>query len=253
MLPPGHVTARRGVPVTSAARTVADIARTTSFLQGVVVADSALYRGKTTRVELAGVIDACGHWPGIEKARRVVGFSTELAESPFESIARVTFDERGLPPPELQVWVGDDSHPIARVDFLWSQHRTIAEADGALKYVDPDRARQQLYRDAELRGSRVRGGALLVARADSEPGSGNSVDHGSVRAGEHGPHGGLNGAHLSGQFDRAGSAESAASGASTWPRSRSAYVSLMMAIQIRAVLATWTHTRPAGRPEKYCA
>ena len=153
MLPPGHVTARRGVPVTSAARTVADIARTTSFLQGVVVADSALYRGKTTRVELAGVIDACGHWPGIEKARRVVGFSTELAESPFESIARVTFDERGLPPPELQVWVGDDSHPIARVDFLWSQHRTIAEADGALKYVDPDRARQQLYRDAELRGA----------------------------------------------------------------------------------------------------
>ncbi|MGN6680702.1 MAG: type IV toxin-antitoxin system AbiEi family antitoxin domain-containing protein [Streptosporangiaceae bacterium] len=149
-LPPGHVTARRGVPVTSAARTVVDMARTTSFLQGVVVADSALYRGKTTRVELAGVIDACGHWPGIEKARRVFGFSTDLAESAFESIARVTFDEHGLPPPELQVWVGED-RPIARVDFLWSQHRTIAEADGALKYADPDRARQQLYRDAELR------------------------------------------------------------------------------------------------------
>jgi hypothetical protein len=150
-LPACHVTARRGVPVTSAARTVVDLARTTTFRAGVVAADSALYRGKTTSAELAAVVGSCSRWPGIDTARRVVGFSTELAESPFESIARVTFDERGLPPPELQVWVGDDSHAIARVDFLWSQHRTIAEADGALKYADPDRARQQLYRDAELR------------------------------------------------------------------------------------------------------
>jgi very-short-patch-repair endonuclease len=37
------------------------------------------------------------------------------------------------------------------VDFLWREYRTIAEADGALKYADPDRARQQLQRDAELR------------------------------------------------------------------------------------------------------
>jgi hypothetical protein len=125
-------------------------ARTTTFRAGVVAADSALYRGKTTSAELAAVVGSCSRWPGIDTARRVVGFSTELAESAFESIARVTFDEHGLPPPELQVWVGED-RPIARVDSLWSQHRTIAEADGALKYADPDRARQQLYRDAELR------------------------------------------------------------------------------------------------------
>ncbi|HKR69612.1 MAG TPA: DUF559 domain-containing protein, partial [Streptosporangiaceae bacterium] len=147
---PSQVITRRGVPVTSAARTVVDLARTTTFRAGVVAADSALYRGKTTSAELAAVVGSCSRWPGMDTARRVVGFSTELAESAFESIARVTFDEHGLPPPELQVWVGED-RPIARVDFLWSQHRTIAEADGALKYADPDRARQQLYRDAELR------------------------------------------------------------------------------------------------------
>jgi hypothetical protein len=149
-LPPGQVTVRGGVPVTSAARTVIDLARTTSLRAGVVVADSALYRRKTPKAHLTTLIDSCRHWPGIHRARRVVGFSTDQAESPFESIARVTFDELGLPPPELQVWVGD-SRPIARVDFLWRQHRTIAEADGALKYADPDRARQQLHRDAELR------------------------------------------------------------------------------------------------------
>jgi hypothetical protein len=97
------------------------------------------------------VIAACRHWPGIDQARRAVGFSTDLAESPFESIARVAFDEGGLPPPGLQVWVGGENRPIARVDFLWRQHATIAEADGALKYADPDRARQQLHRDSDLR------------------------------------------------------------------------------------------------------
>jgi hypothetical protein len=111
---------------------------------------SALYQHKTTKADLVRVIDACRFWPGNELARRVLAFSTDLAESPFESVARVAFDEAGLPPPELQVWVGDD-RPIARVDFLWREHRTIAEADGALKYADPDRARQQLQRDAELR------------------------------------------------------------------------------------------------------
>jgi Transcriptional regulator, AbiEi antitoxin/Protein of unknown function (DUF559) len=151
VLPRGHVAVLGCVPVTSVPRTVVDLARVTPFRAGVVVADSALHRGKTTRAELIHVLDACGHWPGVDRARRVVGFSSAEAESPFESIARVAFDEGGLPPPELQVWVGGDDRPIGRVDFLWRQHRTIAEADGALKYADPDRARQQLHRDADLR------------------------------------------------------------------------------------------------------
>jgi hypothetical protein len=116
-----------------------------------VVADSALYRRKMSEAELDAVIATCRHWPGIEQARRVAAFCDRKSESAFESVARVVFDEGGLPPPELQVWVGDDNRPIGRVDFLWREHRTIAEADGAIKYADPDRARQQLHRDADLR------------------------------------------------------------------------------------------------------
>lgn len=41
---------------------------------------------------------------------------------------------------------------IGRVDFFWPQHRTIGEADGALKYSDTSRAVRQLRRDALLRG-----------------------------------------------------------------------------------------------------
>ena len=150
-LPPDQTTVIGRIAVTTAARTVVDLARTTPFRSGVVAADCALHLGKTSKAELLAVIAACRRWPGVDRARRVVQFSDGRAESPFESIARVAFRDGGLPPPELQVWVGGDSGPVGRADFLWRQHRTIAEADGALKYADPDRARQQLRRDAELR------------------------------------------------------------------------------------------------------
>ena len=150
-LPSSHVLMRDGIPVTSVARTVVDLARTSPFRSGVVVADSALHGFKVGKAELEGVVRDCARWPGIAMARRVVAFSDALAESPFESIARVAFHDGGLPPPMLQVWIMAPDHAIGRVDFLWDQYATIAEADGAVKYADPDRARQQLKRDAELR------------------------------------------------------------------------------------------------------
>ncbi len=124
-----------------------------TFREGVVVADSALRQQLTTKADLLGVIDHCSRWRGIARARTVVEFSDELAESVFESIARVAFRQGGLPAPELQVWVGGDDLVVGRVDFLWRRYATIAEADGAIKYADPDRARAQLRRDAELRAA----------------------------------------------------------------------------------------------------
>lgn len=150
-LPAGHVTRCRGVPVTSVGRTVVDLARTVPFAEGVAVADAALRDGQTTRGELAAVLAQCARWPGIQRARRVVAFADPLAESVLESISRAAFHEHGLPPPELQVWVGDEDGVAGRVDFLWRQHRTIAEADGAIKYAQPAQALAQLNRDARLR------------------------------------------------------------------------------------------------------
>lgn len=150
-LPAAHVTTRGGVRVTSAGRTVADLARALPFREGVVVADSALHAGQVTRQALISVIGECPGWPGIRRARDVVAFSDGRSESVFESISRVAFRDQGIPPPELQVLVGSDDVVIGRVDFLWRQYGTIGEADGALKYADPARARVQLRRDAMLR------------------------------------------------------------------------------------------------------
>ncbi len=143
----------RAVRLTSPARTVVDLARSVSFTDGVVVADSALRRKLTNRDEMREVVKFCAGWPGIAQARKVVAFSDERAESVFESIARVAFDQGGLPPPDLQAWVGKDGVVIGRADFFWPEHSTIAEADGAAKYADPQEARNQLWRDAALRAA----------------------------------------------------------------------------------------------------
>jgi hypothetical protein len=151
-LPQDHLTKRYGVPVTTAARTVIDIARAGAFADGVVVADSALYERRASRTDLRRVLARCEGWRGIGQARRVVDFASSLAESPLESCARVTFHERGLPPPELQVpIIGEDGHFIARVDFCWRRRWTVAEADGLLKYQGRDDAIKELRRDRLLR------------------------------------------------------------------------------------------------------
>ena len=149
-VPPGQAATRYGLPVTSVARTVVDIARSSAFRAGVVTADSALRLKLTTKDELRAVLATCRQRPGSVRAAEVIEFADKLSESALESICRVAFRDLGLPPPRLQVRVGNEFDELARVDFLWREFNTIAEADGAIKYADPDNARQQLWRDARL-------------------------------------------------------------------------------------------------------
>lgn len=149
-LPAAHVTDILGLPVTTAARTSIDLARTLPFRAAVVAADCALHHRLTTIDELRAVLAVCCRWRGAAKAADVIGFADGRSESPLESIARVVFRDCGLPPPELQALIGT-ADDVARVDFYWGRYRTIVEVDGAVKYADPLRARAQLERDSWLR------------------------------------------------------------------------------------------------------
>jgi hypothetical protein len=150
-LPLAHVGGRLAVPVTTVPRTVVDVARTSSFREGVVVADSALRQKLTSKKELRAVLADCPRWPGVLGAADVVKFADGRAESVLESVARVVIRDCGLPPPELQVVVKGGGEFIGRVDFMWKQFRTIAEADGEAKYADRSRASYEFRRDARLR------------------------------------------------------------------------------------------------------
>lgn len=134
VLPAHHRTTGHGVPITSAARTVVDLARTRSFTEGVVVADSALRKGLVTLEQLSGMIEDCSTWRGITRARRVVQLTDPLAESVLESLSRAAIYQQNLPAPRTQVPLGDAFGRRCRVDFLWEDLRVVGEADGLDKY-----------------------------------------------------------------------------------------------------------------------
>ena len=148
--PARQVSAAYGVPVTTPARTVVDLARTLPFVQGVVVADAALRARVTCQPELRNILDACSHWPGVRRASQVVEFADPWAESVFESVARVVFADQKLPPPQIQAPIIEAAKIIARVDFLWEKYRTIAEADGLLKYTGSEVLRAEKLRQERL-------------------------------------------------------------------------------------------------------
>jgi hypothetical protein len=92
---------------------------------------------------LLGVLDECGEWADVGKARRAVAFLDARAESPFESMSRATMHEHGVPTPELQKVLTGASGIGYRVDFYWEAGRLIGEADGRQKYRDDDRRRAE--------------------------------------------------------------------------------------------------------------
>lgn len=152
--PRSHITRKYGLPVTTAARTVIDLAGTLPFAEGVVAADSALREGLTTLAELWSLAAELRGRRGGLQAERVAKFADGMAESALESLARVVFHETGLPAPQAQVTITTaDGRFIGRVDFYWRKYKTIAEVDGGLKYENPERARAQLWRDKALRAA----------------------------------------------------------------------------------------------------
>jgi hypothetical protein len=148
-LPPEHVTTCHAVLVTTAARTVVDLSRIVSFRSGVVVADSALANG-CPREEIEAVLDYCQRWPGRRKAVQVAAFASPLAESPLESVSRVLFHDAGLPTPTLQHEIIGYSGGRYRVDFYWEECGVVGEADGLVKYDDPDAGRREKVRELDL-------------------------------------------------------------------------------------------------------
>jgi hypothetical protein len=148
---PHQVTTVAGLPATTVARTVLDLARRMPTEEALVLADDALHRGLLHRDELERGLRDCATWPGARRAARVVAAADSRAESPLETICRLVFARHGLPPPDLQALIVDDrSGWFARVDFLWAAHRTVVEADGRLKYARPADLWQEKLRQERI-------------------------------------------------------------------------------------------------------
>lgn len=132
-----------GMPATSVERTVFDCARWHGFVEGMVVADSALRQELATRNDLVCSAAArSGGFRGARTARLVAALADGRSANGGESIARATMYALGFAVPDLQVPIVDpvDARRMFYVDFLWTLPdgtMIIGELDGAEKYVNP--------------------------------------------------------------------------------------------------------------------
>lgn len=156
-----------GVAVTSVARTVADLGRSLSLEQSVAAGDYALNLGMGAD-ELSAVLRGMRRWPGVKGARRMAGLLDVRSESAGESASRVRIHLDGLPTPDLQGVIHDaDGVFVARVDFVWDEHRTVGEFDGQGKYNElrpQGKSKGDVVDDEKQREDRIRDAGWEVAR-----------------------------------------------------------------------------------------
>jgi very-short-patch-repair endonuclease len=155
-LPDSDRTELDGVPVTSVARTLVDVASTGSRRLTARAVDAAL-------VEQVYDQRAVDEMLRRGRSRRGVAVLREILErrhpdahrtrSELEALALEALDEAGLPRPRLNRWL---SPPDVEADLLWEEARLVVELDGRRYHAH--RPRRDAERDALLvaAGYRVR-------------------------------------------------------------------------------------------------
>jgi very-short-patch-repair endonuclease len=127
------VTLRSGIPVTTSARTIADLRRAVTARRAGALLERELRRA-IREAEVLGL--PIGEVPGRDRSR------SDL-EGDFLEICR----HHRLPRPDINVRVGRDL-----VDFLWRDRRLIVETDGYIYHRGRVAFEDDRDRDLRLRG-----------------------------------------------------------------------------------------------------
>ena len=145
---PADVRLHEGLPVTSPARTLLDVAATLPDRDVERLLDEALFvRRIVTRAEIAAALKRAGGHHGRVRLARVAGAlsrSTKTDSRPAERLLRM-IRAAGLPEPQQEVSVLD-----YRLDFLWPQLRLAVEVNAYGTHGSPARFESDRRRDARL-------------------------------------------------------------------------------------------------------
>jgi hypothetical protein len=144
-LRPEDITQRRGIPVTMPARTLLDLADVVSGQALRRAVNEALIQRRASVPGLKAQLERDGdRLRAAARLRAILAYASptrsELEDRTLELIAQA-----GLPLPRSNVRL--DLHPPVEVDFLYSTHRLVLEADGhrfhSTKIAREDDARRQ--------------------------------------------------------------------------------------------------------------
>jgi hypothetical protein len=164
-----------GMLVTSVSRTVIDLASSEGALAAVTAADAALHVARfgqrpplTTPELLRRAWELRLPFRGHARSLDVIEFAVTNADTPIESVSRVTMRTIGCPAPALQVPHFDSRGFIGEPDFYWKEYNLIGEADGDQKYLDAahrsGRSAERVVLDEKIREDRLRAIPRRVVR-----------------------------------------------------------------------------------------
>jgi hypothetical protein len=161
-----------GVAVTNAARTAFDIGRhTPARVQAVQRLDALANATDVKAVEVEAVMAAHVGARGMPRLRRVLPLVDGGAESPQETLARLTLVDAGLPAPQTQLEIfGKYGEFIARVDMAYDEVKVAIEYDGPQHWTDPLVRQRDIDKGvalAELRWHVIRVSSDLLYRRRS--------------------------------------------------------------------------------------
>jgi predicted transcriptional regulator of viral defense system len=150
-LPPDEVTTHEGIPTTTVARTLLDLATTLDAHRLERAIAEAEYRGYADSPSLPELLDRYPRRRGARNLRAVLDSgnpSRGITRSSLEDRFLRFLDARGLPRPELNVPLELDGRWI-EVDCLWRTERVIVELD------DPSHLRARNLESDRLRDRRL--------------------------------------------------------------------------------------------------
>jgi very-short-patch-repair endonuclease len=138
-----------GLPVTSVARTLLDLARVLSPHRLDRLCHRSQFLGLLDAAEADALIAEIAHRPGSGRLRialnRLAITEPQTTRSELEERFLALIAENRLPRPKVNAQAAGHE-----VDFLWPHHHLIAETDGAAAHLNPLAFEQDRHRDAAL-------------------------------------------------------------------------------------------------------
>jgi very-short-patch-repair endonuclease len=136
----------KGIPVTSVAQTLVDLAAVLSEGELARACHEAGVRHRTTPRQVQAALDRYPRVPGAAKLRRVIGAGVPVTLSELERRFLRVLREAGLPLPHT-------NRPVAarRVDCIWEDRRLIVELDSYRFHSSRHAWEQDRRREREAR------------------------------------------------------------------------------------------------------
>ncbi|MUL66782.1 hypothetical protein BOO86_20075 [Mycobacterium sp. CBMA 234] len=137
VLAPQDICVRRGMCVTTAARTAFDLARLLPTARAVPIVDALMNATRLKPTDIVPLIEANPGARGVCRAESALELVDGGAESPQETRLRLALVAGGLPAPETQIEFYDEyGEAFIRVDMGWRQWKVAVEYDGVQHWAD---------------------------------------------------------------------------------------------------------------------